>query len=678
MNGMRRYALCLTLFSMTNVSLSASRVEFENNRLKVDGKPFFFYGCWGTPNGNFAEFKRRHFNTAFMSWKAQNGPEAAAQGLMVIPYPYAPSWNNRVREAMRAIADKDWVLAWNIGDDLHTKEHVQAALKVRDEIRAIDPQKRPIMFDAIGLYKNFAKIPDMWCAYAYSLLKPAKPAPPARKPQGLREYGDWLNRMRLLGRPDGFFWTWAQCHVQIWYCQKFLGGTPKDRWKPSRFPDGDHLRLIAAHAMSAGCRGIMWFVSRYFQDNYFGRDRYARAAVIGCELDVVGPLLAQGTPRARLKTSDPSVWATPIDFPNGTLICLIKTGNRYNYQPDAAKVKNVKIVLNTRGDVYQIGFEFKKLREPVCSFTLTSWLLVTRDESLVGRLRERHKAVLPDMATFAVEELEARLAKVRPIFETINAGQSALRQAQGELVKAQGYLKTKQWAKAGLVADEALTILRAGQYAAWRATWDAIERNGLKAEVTDFYLLAAAAREAALLKTGSWGPNQLKNGNFESSGGWGGQKLAHDTKGKAVLVTGAGRAGSRALRLSSSSPTIYKGKPEDWVTVNLVSDKIAAKPGQIWEISAWVRIPKRFEQTQRGLTIALFAYDADGKRVRGYGALDLEEPRVEPTRGWRRMRLLVSLRSDKIAAIAARLAVCGVGEAFLDDVTVRQLMPAAE
>jgi hypothetical protein len=70
---------------------------------------------------------------------------------------------------------------------------------------------------------------------------------------------------RLQGRPDGFFWTWAQCHVQVWYNMAYLGGKPEglasaaEVWRPSNFPDGDHLRLIAAHAISAGCRGC-WFL----------------------------------------------------------------------------------------------------------------------------------------------------------------------------------------------------------------------------------------------------------------------------------------------------------------------------------------------------------------------------------------------------------------------------------
>ena len=221
--------------------------------------------------------------------------------------------------------------------------------------------------------------------------------------------------------------------------------------------------------------------------------------------------------------------------------------------------------------------------------------------------------------------------------------------------------------------EEGLTTLRTAQHQVCAKTWDNMARTDLKLEVTDFYLLPGFAREIERLKSGTWGPNRLSNGSFESDEGWGGAKLGHDTTGKVAIIEAAGRDGSRALRLASSSPTIYQGKPRDWVTANVVSEKIPAKSAEIWQIAAWVRLPKDFEQTKRGLTIALFAYDAEGKRIRGYGAQDLEAAQVKETSGWKQIRLLVPLRSKDVTAIAASLSVCGVGEALLDDVTVQRL-----
>ena len=57
--------------------------------------------------------------------------KAADAGLMVVPYPYAPGWVNSkaMRDGTKSIMHKDWVLAWNIGDDLHTPEQLKAALR---------------------------------------------------------------------------------------------------------------------------------------------------------------------------------------------------------------------------------------------------------------------------------------------------------------------------------------------------------------------------------------------------------------------------------------------------------------------------------------------------------------------------------------------------------------------
>ena len=650
-----------------------SRVEFSNNRLKVDGKPFFMYGCWGTPDYDYAEFRRRHFNTAFDYWHrmAKDGPKAAAAGLMVVPYAGAPWWSEEIKAGVQEMAKEDRILAWNIGDDLMTQSQLEKALKVREEIRAMDARQRPIMFDAIGAYGSFAKVPDMWCAYAYPLVKPDAEGVLSDKPVGLNQYGNWLRKMRLRGREDCFFWTWAQCHVQVLYSMQYLGGSQGNHWRPSPFPDGDHLRLIAAHAISAGGRGLMWFVSWYLQDSHLGRDRYARAAVIGCELDVLGPLIAQGLTGERLETSDPAVWATPIDFPGGRLICLLKTGDRYHYQPDLAEGKDVKVETGVGGRVYQIGYDFMELARPVCSFDLTGWLLVTDDEDLVEEVRGRHQAVLPDMAGFAVEELGARLTKVKPVFDELGQETETIKKVEGRLARAREAVDAKDWSGACRLAEGGLRALREAQHRAWARIWseEALE-TGLR--LTDFYLLPLIVNQMKQIKAGTWGDNLLTNGSFESSEGWGREKLGHTATGAKALVS-PGLTGKQALRMQSDSPSIYEGEPRDWVTADLVSQKFPARYGELWELGAWVRVPARLQQTARGLTIAPLAYSADGAGVGGYGAQPLEKTQIEATDGWKKVRLVVWMGSPDIASVAIRLSLCGVGEAYLDDVTVRRL-----
>jgi len=301
---------------------------------------------------------------------------------------------------------------------------------------------------------------------------------------------------------------------------------------------------------------------------------------------------------------------------------------------------------------------------------------VTQDEALIAEVRQRHQAVLPDMAGFAVEELEARIAKVEPIFQELGQEATAVQVARQRLTEGRQALDRKDWGAACRLAEEGLGILRAAQHRVWQEICGPeLTEVGLK--MIDFYLLPRFAKDVKALqkalKADAWGPNQLPNGSFESDSGWSGAKLVHDAKGKAGFVSDVSHSGKRSLRLMSDSLATYQGKEWDWVTVNLVSDKILAKPGEAWEIAAWVRVPKKLEKTERGVTVSLFVYDDQGKIIPKIGGQDREARQVEAAGEWKRLRIVLHLHSPQAAAIAARVALCGIGEAYVDDVTVRRL-----
>ena len=284
-----------------------------------------------------------------------------------------------------------------------------------------------------------------------------------------------------------------------------------------------------------------------------------------------------------------------------------------------------------------------------------------------------HQQVLPDMAAFSVEELDARLNKVQAVLKEMGVGIDALNKARDQLKAAKRALADKQWASACRGAEAGLRTVRVLQHRTWQDVYAAVP-SGTRQRRVDFYLLPDVARQVRLLQTGTWGPNRLANGSFETEKGWGGAKWGHRMGGQSSVVAGAGRTGKRALCLRSKSPTIYHGDLRDWVTVHVVSDKIPAREHEIWRITAWVRVPKKLDQTERGVTVALLAYDAKGKNVMGYGH-ESEVTQAEATDGWKQVRAIVPLRSPLITTLAARLSLCGVGEAYLDDVVVQRLEP---
>jgi len=153
--------LCTFFISLLDLSLAIAKcnynlkVRFRENRLYVDKKPFFIFGVDGVVR-SLRSMKEHHVNTVFSDmWTCTKIiHEANKLGMMIIPYPYGPSWDKQMERLVREIEPKSAILAWNIGDDLE-RRHLEKVKEVYGIIRKIDPNPhRPIMLDS---YSNCSK-----------------------------------------------------------------------------------------------------------------------------------------------------------------------------------------------------------------------------------------------------------------------------------------------------------------------------------------------------------------------------------------------------------------------------------------------------------------------------------------------------------------------------------------
>ena len=148
--------LCWFFISLVPFLCEANfKVEFRENRLYVDGKPFFMFGVDGVVR-DLRSMRDRHVNAILSGiWtSAKIISEANKLGMMIIPCTYSLSWNEKMERLVREIEPKSAILAWNIGDDLGWK-HLEKVKEVYKIIRKIDPNPyRPIMLDS---YPNCAK-----------------------------------------------------------------------------------------------------------------------------------------------------------------------------------------------------------------------------------------------------------------------------------------------------------------------------------------------------------------------------------------------------------------------------------------------------------------------------------------------------------------------------------------
>jgi len=149
------YVSLISVFCINAECRADFKVLFKENRLYMDGKPFFFFGVWGVVY-NLQSMKEHHVNTVFSGmWTSTKIiHEANKLGVMIIPYPYGPSWDKQMERLVREIEPKSAILAWNIGDDLE-RRHLEKVKEVYGIIRKIDPNPhRPIMLDS---YSNCSK-----------------------------------------------------------------------------------------------------------------------------------------------------------------------------------------------------------------------------------------------------------------------------------------------------------------------------------------------------------------------------------------------------------------------------------------------------------------------------------------------------------------------------------------
>ncbi len=662
------------------------RVALEGNRLFVDGEPFFPYGCWGAIE-SIESMKRHHFTCVFsgMGGVPDLLEQAREHDFWVITYPYAPSWGPQHEEHVLAVRDHPNLLAWNIGDDIKAGDADQVR-QAYDWISAHDPHGRPIMFDVIQGFEAFAWFDGMFNTYHYPLLKP----------ETLLDYVAMLRREHEIVNPDAYLWTWEQGHVQIWYTQRYLD--PEVQWMPSLYPDGEHLRLVAYSALAAGCRGILYFFNRYFTEEYHGVDRYAEAALVGCELEVVGPWLAMGDVGEELATSDPALHAWPVTFPGGTLVLLAVIKDDSQYHVDAARVEEGVVELRRElregervyhltldGGAREISGGVHGSSVSVPSVEMTGLLLVTDDAELAAGADAALQALTPDAGRYAAQGAGARRDKVARVLATLESEgypgaaelRGAVESAGDEIARANNAIEGARYADAFRAARAASRVLRQATYDHWRR----LNENEFvrEAEVLpNFYLAETYYPMVRALAEAEPSPNLLTNPSFEESAdgqvvGWADLPAAHEQVGS-VSLTDQARSGQWALRLASESPTIYEGQERDWATASVSSEMVPVQQWDAIEAEVWVRIDEDLERTERGAFLQIVGYDESGESA-GWSVTSVEAGRAQATDGWLRLCRRTVVTPSSVAQVGVRLGICGVGRVRFDDVALVRRRP---
>jgi len=322
--------------------------------------------------------------------------------------------------------------------------------------------------------------------------------------------------------------------------------------------------------------------------------RYAEAALIGCELEVIGPWLAEGTVGEELQTSDPTLHAYPVEFPGGTLILLmcIKDDTQYHVGSGWVDGATIQLPRALKPDerVYQLTLlegarditwrlqeqNTRTLR--LKTFRMTDLLLITGNEQLIRAADEQFAHLRPDAGRFQALAASAQVKKVRRVAEALQKEwplhpppgyprQSPLmetvRSAEIIVGEANEHIERGDYREAFLRGLAARGILRFAVHSKWQDL-NRDQHVQMMGVLPNLYLAEKYYPIVKRLEGAQFSQNLVANASFEEGEGaaaasWMSAEAVHEQKGKCARSNEYARRGEYSLRLVSESPAIYEG-----------------------------------------------------------------------------------------------------------------------
>ncbi len=342
--------LAVGLLAANPAAAEEGNVRFENEKMYVDGKPFFYWGfIWR--NSSLETLKQYGFNACLARRRDQEEFDRAAElgfHLMIPHY-------DETAPPAAWMAQHPATIAWFLMDDANSPEHAKQVQGIVNQVRKVDPT-HPTLVDLNGMTVEadlrFVDIIDIYAPYWYPL--------PTR---GYRWYFDHLDERRDgVGRK--YMWSAIQCSAVFSY-HASLGFTWSDQLK---YPAPGQFRLFCWGLIAHGMRGFMfWPEEGLLPANNDIGDRTAEAIIMAHELEIIGGEIVAGDEvRDGARCADPDIDLARIDLPDHTILIASVIRDNYEYAMDEA-VADVEISLprppQLAGELRAYSFGFPQIEE---------------------------------------------------------------------------------------------------------------------------------------------------------------------------------------------------------------------------------------------------------------------------------------------------------------------------
>jgi hypothetical protein len=613
--------------------------------------------------------------------------EAREAGLWVIcPPPAIPDVDVRDPDTVPALRNWDRVLMWDLGSGLAAGDVEPLAEQAR-RIRACDlRQGRPLIASADSGLREVSRHLDMLVARRTVLGTSLE----------LADYLTWLRERPRLTRPGTPLLATLSTEIDPRAARQAaalagIGGR-------GLAVDPESLCLASLSAVAAGTRGILFASSsRIDADDHEARLRAAASREMNMRLAVLEPWAAAGRFSAAAQTSDREVQAVVIEAARARMVvawrCVQGTqicARRYEgaLPKDEAALTVLVPGMPEAHQAWVVGpGGLKPLRQrrvtggvavTLDHFTSHALVLCSGEPAVTAHVQERLRQAAP-----------AEMASARTLAGLVLADDAALLgalppTALGNLPVAAMLGAARQDAvdAEGLAARDPATAVEkfrrcaaiCGQFE--RLAWErGIQGTGSLLSLMASPLSISDAtlgeqwRFTAAIAAAVPGAELLPGGGMErvddlSHAGWRHFAQEQPEIRTAVEISRTKPfAGGGCLRLEAraaetDAPPVVVETPPVWITTPALQVPV----GKLLEISARVWVPKPIKGSVDGLLV----FDS-------LGGPALAE-RVGVTRDWTRLAVYRIAPPDAVGEpLVVTFAVTGLGEALIDDVSVRVL-----
>lgn len=572
------------------------------------------------------------------------------------------------------------VLCWDLGsrlDDARLELTRQRAAQLR---RADLQPHRPLLGEAAE---------RLW-SYSRELNILLLDRAPLGTSLSLPDYGRWLQTRPAVARAGTPFWATIQTEPALELVDQWaaLGLGPP----PSLSVEPEQIRLLTFQALASGVRGLV-FRSRspLDQSDEETQTRVRLLQRLNMELALIEPWLAGGNRAEDVESPGPEVRIGLLQTERSQLLIVLEQSATQQFTMGPVSSPSLSLVLPSTATAPQVycltaaGLQTLTHRRvpggirvtlerygPVCLVAVTQDALVVNHLARTwAETRAAATKLQYQLAASQVQFVETVHAQWTGQTPSAAPAQRWLAEARENLQHCGVLLGGNDYSAAHAFAEKALDRLAQVRRGDWEQAVRDFPAPSSSPCCAGFPPLAMHWEMARRLQAApAWSGNALAAGDFENlehlrATGWQNISQAGDTVRTWVeLSPQSARGVGTSLRLQAT-PVDGQTPPQalDGPPLQIVSPPLPVRRGHVVRIRGWVRVPERIAASPDGLLV----YDS-------LGGPELGE-RFTSTDGWREFAFYRIAPAD--GGLSLTFALTGLGEAFLDDVSVSVHEPIA-